>query len=50
MEALLAGKLTSSMLLEAGKDKAQKWIKDKTTPKQSLLAAFGAEDHGLVVC
>lgn len=49
LEALLAKKLTSSMLVEAGKGMAQKWIKDKTAPKESLLAAFGAEDHGLVV-
>lgn len=49
LEALLAKKLTSSMVVEAGKGMAQKWIKDKTTPKESLLAAFGAEDHGLVV-
>ena len=49
LEALLAKKLTSSMVMEAGKGMAQKWVKDKTTPKESLLAAFGAEDHGLVV-
>ena len=49
MEALLAKKLTSGMVAEAGKGMARKWLKDKTTPKESLLAAFGAEDHGLVV-
>lgn len=45
----MAKKLTSGMVVEAGKGMARKWIKDKTTPKESLLAAFGAEDHGLVV-
>lgn len=45
----MAKKLTSSLVIEVGKGMAQKWIKDKTTPKESLLAAFGAEDHGLVV-
>ena len=50
MEALLERKLTTSMLVEAGKAAAIKWVKGKTTPKQSLLSAFGAEDHGLVVC
>ena len=48
-EAFLAKKLTSSLVVEVGKGMAKKWIKDKTTPKESLLAAFGAEDHGLVV-
>ena len=49
MEALMARKLTTSMVVQASKAAAQKWIKDKTTPKQSLLAAFGAEDHGVMV-
>lgn len=49
MEALLARKLTTSMVVQYGKAAAQKWFKDKTTPKQSLLAAFGAEDQGVMV-
>ncbi|DBB13759.1 TPA: hypothetical protein ACH3X3_000767 [Trebouxia sp. C0006] len=45
LEALLARKLTAKMLVDAGKGQAQKWINDKLTPKESLLASMGAEDH-----
>ena len=50
LEALLARKLTWAMLFAAGKHQAQKWVRDKLKPKESLLAAMGAEDHGFMVC
>ena len=49
LEALLARKLTAKMVLDAGKDKARKCIDDKLTPKESLLASMGAEDHDFMV-
>ena len=49
LEALLARKLTAKMLVDAGKGQAQKWINDKLTPKESLLASMGAEDHDFMV-
>ena len=49
LEALLARKLTAKMLVDAGKGQAQKWINDKLTPKESLLASMGAEDHEFMV-
>ncbi|DBA72724.1 TPA: hypothetical protein ACH3X2_010122 [Trebouxia sp. C0005] len=45
LEAFLARKLTAKMLVDAGKGQAQKWINDKLTPKESLLASMGAENH-----
>lgn len=49
LEALLARKLTAKMVVDFGKDKAQKWVNDKLTPKESLLASMGAEDHDFMV-
>lgn len=49
LEALLARKLTAKMVVDFGKDKAQKWVSDKLTPKESLLASMGAEDHDFMV-
>ncbi len=49
LEAVLARKLTAKMLVDAGKGQAQKWINDKLTPKESLLASMGAEDHDFMV-
>ena len=49
LEAFLARKLTAKMLVDAGKGQAQKWINDKLTPKESLLASMGAENHDFMV-
>ncbi len=49
LEALLERKLTVQMVVDAGKGQAQKWINDKLTPKESLLASMGAEDHAFMV-